>query len=297
MASKIKVFVGFLALIALVSVLSLFDSFSNSSLSGKTANIVKSSISFAVDNDVDKDGLSNRDESYWNTDFQNPDTDGDGYLDGEEVASSHDPLIPSPNDLIDNDNLTAKLSNLTLAGLYEGSLKSNNPSFINSIGDLASSIADEADQNLTTYISHRPASIISTLENQNYYIKQISPLMENLFSTYIFGLERIGREESDNKIASFFKNQSEKYEMVLSDLSQISPPKNWESNHIGLRKLSGDLAKVHLAISENNTDPITASVAMIRLKSLLPMIPVVLNAYADKIILEELNTESTIFQK
>lgn len=44
--------------------------------------------------DSDNDGLTNDDEiNIWHTDPNNSDTDGDGYLDGEEVKNGYDPLI------------------------------------------------------------------------------------------------------------------------------------------------------------------------------------------------------------
>lgn len=42
-------------------------------------------------NDPDLDGLSNVDEERYGTDAFNPDTDGDGYTDGDEVAAGYDP--------------------------------------------------------------------------------------------------------------------------------------------------------------------------------------------------------------
>lgn len=48
--------------------------------------------------DPDGDGLTNADEKLWGTDPNNPDTDGDGYTDGAEVAAHHNPTIPGPND-------------------------------------------------------------------------------------------------------------------------------------------------------------------------------------------------------
>ncbi len=48
--------------------------------------------------DADNDGLNNADEAIWGTNPAHPDTDGDGFLDGEEVATSHNPTISSPND-------------------------------------------------------------------------------------------------------------------------------------------------------------------------------------------------------
>lgn len=44
------------------------------------------------DNDYDKDGLSDRMELNFHTDLTNPDTDGDGHSDGEEIDNAYDPL-------------------------------------------------------------------------------------------------------------------------------------------------------------------------------------------------------------
>jgi len=41
--------------------------------------------------DADADGISDDEENFWGTDQNNPDTDGDGYLDGEEVENGYDP--------------------------------------------------------------------------------------------------------------------------------------------------------------------------------------------------------------
>lgn len=50
--------------------------------------------------DDDGDGLSNADERLWGSDPRNSDTDGDGFKDGEEVASRHNPTIAGPNDVL-----------------------------------------------------------------------------------------------------------------------------------------------------------------------------------------------------
>lgn len=48
--------------------------------------------------DSDNDGLKDWEEELYRTNSNNPDTDGDGYLDGEEVDSGHNPLIKAPGD-------------------------------------------------------------------------------------------------------------------------------------------------------------------------------------------------------
>ena len=53
--------------------------------------------------DLDRDGLAGWEENLHKTDPNNPDTDEDGYLDGEEVASGFDPTKKAPDDrLIDS---------------------------------------------------------------------------------------------------------------------------------------------------------------------------------------------------
>ncbi len=48
--------------------------------------------------DRDGDGLSDTEEKALGTDWQNADTDGDGYTDGVEISGGFNPLIPAPND-------------------------------------------------------------------------------------------------------------------------------------------------------------------------------------------------------
>ncbi len=43
-------------------------------------------------NDSDNDGLSDKEEEFYGTDKNNPDTDGDGYKDGAEVKNGYNPL-------------------------------------------------------------------------------------------------------------------------------------------------------------------------------------------------------------
>jgi hypothetical protein len=58
----------------------------------------------AFDPDIDGDGLNNAEEVSMGTDLKNPDTDGDGLVDGEEVTLNTNPLKPDT----DEDGLTDK---------------------------------------------------------------------------------------------------------------------------------------------------------------------------------------------
>jgi len=69
------------------------DAFSQLSLWGGKETIVESQ-----EKDSDNDGLKDWEENLYKTDSVNPDTDADGYLDGEEINSGHNPLVKGPND-------------------------------------------------------------------------------------------------------------------------------------------------------------------------------------------------------
>lgn len=95
--------------------------------------------------DPDNDGLKNWQEKIYKTDTRNPDTDGDGYLDGEEVGSGYDPAISSPNDALEGTDtnqprplpknltdylaqiLTQKISSGEIAPAKGEKLDSNDP--------------------------------------------------------------------------------------------------------------------------------------------------------------------------
>lgn len=63
--------------------------------------------------DSDSDGLSDEDEiRLYHTNSNNPDTDADGYLDGEEIKNSYSPLVPNKKMSqadADQDGLTDEL--------------------------------------------------------------------------------------------------------------------------------------------------------------------------------------------
>jgi hypothetical protein len=51
--------------------------------------------------DSDSDGLTDIEEKMYGTDYRNPDTDGDTFLDGNEVFHRYDPLGVAPSTLLD----------------------------------------------------------------------------------------------------------------------------------------------------------------------------------------------------
>jgi len=57
--------------------------------------------------DSDQDGLTDQQEKMIGTDPHNPDTDNDGYFDGEEAKSCYNPMKPAPGDKLTTDQCAA----------------------------------------------------------------------------------------------------------------------------------------------------------------------------------------------
>ena len=303
MTHKTKVLLGLMALGALFSVFVFINSFG---FSGASLINIKSSVLDIVDNDWDDDGLSNKEESYWDTDSDIPDTDEDGFLDGEEVASGHDPLIPGPDDLLPtNENLTQKMSYLTLAGLYEGSLKSENPDFENSINELSLVIVDDALNSFKTDLSNISLKIISpNKKSQQKYVEEFSVMYAELLKIFISqmnGLEKnlgiIGFSGfADKNVRKHFQESSVNYREVFDDLSRLNVPKGWEANHLGTMRLAGDLSLISEAVLKGDDDPVKATFGLNNLFNLWEILPEITETYSKKIQLEGLDPRSTIFK-
>ena len=263
MTNKIKVFVGFLALVALFSVYSVFNS-----LSGRSALFAGISIEKSLpspDIDADHDGLTNKEESYWNTDFQDPDTDGDGFLDGEEVASGHDPLKPGPNDFLDKSpNLTEKIQNLVVGGLYSEDLKPENKNFDSSIGTISAVIIDDFYQSQS---SQRPQLILTdnSQENQEAYLKNTSQILKQfLFTPH----DDIGPKATGEQYIVILSGLTDNLKDAYLNLVKMSVPKGWEEIHYDMLDIINRSIVDYESLGSYQSDPYRAYIALEDIKSI-----------------------------
>jgi len=262
-------------------------------------------ISLNLDEDWDKDGLNNKEESYWNTDPNNPDTDGDEYLDGEEVVSGHDPLIPGPDDFLPtNDNLTMKMSQLALAGLVEGSLKSDSSNYEQSLNDLADVIADDAVTSFQIDVSKIELQIIgSDIFSQQNYVEELSQTYEKLLKTFVE--QMFALEDNLNNIGAYgmayggvaksFSSSASRYQEIYDELITMGVPKNWEDVHFGVIKLVGGLNQASQSVVSGPKDPIKAVVGLNKIVQLWETLPKITEAYSKNIKTLGLRTGETIF--
>lgn len=266
MQNKIKLFLIFLAIAAVVSVLSFFDI-----VGGVKSAMLGDSVKPLppVEDDVDNDGLSNSEESYWETDIQNPDTDGDGFLDGEEVVSGKDPVIKAPNDTLLSLNMTQRMTDLAIAGLAEGSLKPGNPNYDQSLDDLALHIIDKAVSDLTPIADIPKLTVVeSSKKNQIIYVKEVRDTFQQLVkiiadqanslkssSQPLFASDDTSEPDED------FVKTYEELKNIHSRVVAISTPENWEQYHIALIEKLDQLLKVNKTIAYRYEDPVKTAVA------------------------------------
>lgn len=291
-----------LTAVFLVSVASKYLKVDLPNLSGQQSNL-----SFELDKDWDDDGLNNKEESLWGTDPNNSDTDGDGYLDGEEVASGHDPLIPAPDDSLPTEtNLTQKMSSLALAGLYEGSLKPSSPKYNASVDQLVSEIVNDAVKSFSVDISAiNLVTTGSSRSEQEAYIRNVSKIIENTVKTLAFQMKNfennlniIGdRGFGDSSLIKEFENSFFQYNFAFKKLSETVVPSNWKQPHLSLMKFVGGLSETSQTVAQGKDDPIKAAAALNRLFSLWTDLPSLMEVFVNKISDENLDVRNTIFAK
>lgn len=88
-----------------------------------TSTIETTATSTAQNLDSDKDGLSDKEEDLFLSDKFLADTDGDGYLDGLEVANLYDPNISAPAKIIDGGDAVKSYNETRYSLLYPASWK------------------------------------------------------------------------------------------------------------------------------------------------------------------------------
>jgi len=154
--------------------------------------------SFYKDDDID--GLSNAEEVIFGSSINVADTDGDSYLDGEEVRNGYDPIKAGTARLSDRENLNTSIR-------YHIWLREEK-----GISEF------KTDQALLDEFANRYPEFVQTSEIQDSDIKLISQDNEESVRKYLADLNKIGLPEGLTSYQEIAKEYNETSNALIDDL-------------------------------------------------------------------------------
>ena len=280
MSPKLKVTLGILLLVAGFLVVRLGLFFKHSIQSASRFNSGPQVLGTTEENpaykDYDHDGIADEDEAYYRTDAFNRDTDGDGYLDGEEVATGTNPTKKDPPKVISQEesNLTKKLTSRAVAGIYAGDLNLRNgrtEKYQNGLDALALATIDDALNALRPAINERAIQRGSSdnKQAQEEYLNGLASLLEGPFlSSFMaqpYTLNKAARFMVQNrydKALEIFNDLNLQFVAANNKLLTLNVPPKWLVFHKHLlavfRKISADYSYM----GQIKNDPVLALAAL-----------------------------------
>lgn len=241
--------------------------------------------------DSDNDGLTNWEEELIGTNPYQADTDGDGFLDGEEVLSQHDPLIKSPNDNLEYIALDKEVSqklqnpnNLTEAFIENAALLSLNSNAPTDADVLATAIRqaggdelltkDLQKQFLITLIYFLPPKVSDSQLNisQDNSASSFNGYLVNLHKIFAGQSNVIDNPNvSDNQAVllaiqqnnfQYSNSLATQWNDVYKKMKSLTVPSLLKDAHLIGMNASYTLAKGYEALQEAPVDPVKAIIAL-----------------------------------
>lgn len=234
--------------------------------------------------DNDRDGLQNWEEQIYGTDPNNPDTDGDGTSDGDEVKAGRNPLVKGPNDYLNTPDTTESAANQQPQNLTQsifsdviqkggiiGLTQGKNSGFITNqvnqkVDELIASGQLSSPTNTETislpYMKTSPDTSVAAVKN---YLGQVADTMRKDLSSFkkddldlfleILQAEKLAR-------LGELTPYRQALEKTTTDLNGLVVPKNmawFQAKEIGyLQKSSQQIT----AFENADTDPAAAMAAI-----------------------------------
>ncbi len=216
-----------------------------------SATIAKTFTADATCSDQDGDGLCDYDETYWSTDFNNPDSDGDGFKDGEEVISGHDPAKAGPNDAIhQQENLTQKASKMILGAMLTGDIADNSATYEASVQKLIDLLFQQYDANTAIdldSIVKAPAGSASTIQYSAAMSRILTQMMPEIQANELAVLETI-RDIQIEDLPRLDTSNPEKYTAFIHAIDNEISAYNERVNAIKSVRVPTSLVSFHTSL-------------------------------------------------
>lgn len=238
--------------------------------------------------DVDDDGLKDWEETLMGTDPKNPDTDGDGTLDGEEIKEGRNPLVKGPNDTLSSDQkekmVTDKeqaegdVSNIMRAmfaadvALKQGGMSGSAQSTSTASSTLQAIAAREVDA-YSKKIIHTDQYTMADIKVIDDSSPDALRLYGNMIGYILYARNNPNLQPDFLIISTALTNQDEKkieelsgwvdfYKGIADDFLKVPTPKILAQSHLKLINSAAGLADVMTTIEGVFTDPFAATVAL-----------------------------------
>ncbi len=290
--------------IALVAVIALFSVYQFGKYVHALANdgpvLTQQKTSDSPSEDPDHDGLTNAEETLWNTDPFNPDSDGDGFKDGEETASGHNPLIPGPDDLISSDNLTEQLSSLTLAGLVAGALDPEKDDYAQSLASITGSVMDSGKYLFNKTVDAESLHVVMGNESVNAtYAQAVTPVMKEFSTTLAAQLNNLiddlnlaGEQGFTESLRARYAKQASVFGAIADTARNMQVPRSFLQTHLSFTSLVQQMNVIDDAVAKGNTDVVKATLALEALGDVPEKYINLLNTFADTLEKEHIDSSS-----
>ncbi|MBI4836877.1 MAG: hypothetical protein HY813_00510 [Candidatus Portnoybacteria bacterium] len=254
----------------------------------------------AKNKDSDRDGLTDWQETeIYRTDPFNPDTDGDGYLDGEEVVSGYDTLKAAPDDKLTDNALnprpnpgslkinlteelakamTANIKNMDLGKIADSSFdfqddesETNNSADpqIDNILDSAFAEALVKSPQLRLIPVIQDSDIIISDDTSPEAIKNFSTKVSAVFDKFSLSPKdvsgpdiQIAFEAIQSGDFSLLNKYIDSYRQDYQEIKQIPAPSTWKEIHKQNLTLILGSANIFEALKSANEDPLKGYIVL-----------------------------------
>lgn len=250
-----------------------------------------------TEKDSDNDGLLDWEETLWGTDPFLVDTDGDGILDGEFVASRKKDKTPEEIIAFEDLSFTSQFSR-TFFGEY---LQYQDDGTLTDIekNALIARLANSVKANLPSAFSNNSVrTVVANEDSLRAYVIAIALAIQEATPKDVSDSELVLLEtalaENKSELFSDIAKIAKGYETLGNTLAQIETPSTLRANHANLVTAVERLAAIIEALSNAETDAVYALAVLPEYKTEAGRLGEALQIIGSELSKHSINTEDQI---